>query len=342
MSHNNLNKTTGDLLTASEVNELLKIESDGSSYISGNLGVGLTSAATANLEVEDSAQCILNIRGANNNACDIQFSDTDADAVGLIRYNNSNNSILIKTNGSDAVTIDSSQNVGIGDTTPSNVRLKVQGTSDGQGGTNKELALFRDERTTTGADYNMVLTVARQATDTPCFMIGNDADRNAILAANNFDIRVGTLVSTTYTEYFRFTTSGQLAIGTTSPQQLLHINESTSGEARIQITNSTTGEASTDGLYLGLDSSEQAVFWNQENTAMQFATNNTMAVEIDASQSMKLGSSVTLGSGTRVIGIENASAAPSGTPTNGGVLYVESGALKYKGSSGTVTTIAVA
>jgi len=31
-----------------------------------------------------------------------------------------------------------------------------------------------------------------------------------------------------------------------------------------------------------------------------------------------------------------------GTPTAGGYLYVESGALKYKGSSGTVTTIAVA
>jgi hypothetical protein len=30
------------------------------------------------------------------------------------------------------------------------------------------------------------------------------------------------------------------------------------------------------------------------------------------------------------------------TPSGGGVFYVESGALKYKGSSGTVTTIAPA
>jgi hypothetical protein len=49
-----------------------------------------------------------------------------------------------------------------------------------------------------------------------------------------------------------------------------------------------------------------------------------------------------MGSGTGVIGILNATAAPSGTPTGGGVLYVESGALKYKGSSGTVTTLGVA
>lgn len=34
--------------------------------------------------------------------------------------------------------------------------------------------------------------------------------------------------------------------------------------------------------------------------------------------------------------------APSNNPTGGGLLYVESGALKYRGSSGTVTTIAAA
>ena len=47
------------------------------------------------------------------------------------------------------------------------------------------------------------------------------------------------------------------------------------------------------------------------------------------------------GSGVRVIGLVNGT-APSGTPTGGGVLYVESGALKYKGSSGTITTLGVA
>lgn len=48
------------------------------------------------------------------------------------------------------------------------------------------------------------------------------------------------------------------------------------------------------------------------------------------------------GSGEQVIGIGNRHAAPSGTPSGGGVLYVEAGALTYKGSSGTVTTIAPA
>jgi hypothetical protein len=40
--------------------------------------------------------------------------------------------------------------------------------------------------------------------------------------------------------------------------------------------------------------------------------------------------------------IANASTAPTGNPSAGGFLWVESGALKYRGSSGTVTTIASA
>jgi hypothetical protein len=48
------------------------------------------------------------------------------------------------------------------------------------------------------------------------------------------------------------------------------------------------------------------------------------------------------GAGKGVIGIHNADEAPSRAPDHGGVLYVENGALKYRGSRGTVTTIAPA
>lgn len=48
------------------------------------------------------------------------------------------------------------------------------------------------------------------------------------------------------------------------------------------------------------------------------------------------------GGGTKVLFMANRSAAPSTNPTGGGILYTESGALKYRGSSGTVTTIAAA
>lgn len=49
-----------------------------------------------------------------------------------------------------------------------------------------------------------------------------------------------------------------------------------------------------------------------------------------------------LGGGDGVVFIGNRTTAPTTNPVNGGILYVEAGALKYRGSAGTVTTIAPA
>jgi hypothetical protein len=49
-----------------------------------------------------------------------------------------------------------------------------------------------------------------------------------------------------------------------------------------------------------------------------------------------------VGGGTAVLGIANATTVPTSNPTGGGILYVESGALKYRGSSGTITTLGAA
>lgn len=58
---------------------------------------------------------------------------------------------------------------------------------------------------------------------------------------------------------------------------------------------------------------------------------------------ISIGAAGSWGSGTgAVIFVANATLAPSANPTGGGILYVESGVLKYRGSSGTVTTIAAA
>lgn len=48
------------------------------------------------------------------------------------------------------------------------------------------------------------------------------------------------------------------------------------------------------------------------------------------------------GGGEDVLFIANASPIPSANPTGGGIIYVEGGALKFRGSSGTITTIAPA
>ena len=54
------------------------------------------------------------------------------------------------------------------------------------------------------------------------------------------------------------------------------------------------------------------------------------------------GASPSFGGGYGGIFIANAGTVPSSNPTGGGILYCQAGALKYRGSSGTVTTIALA
>lgn len=49
--------------------------------------------------------------------------------------------------------------------------------------------------------------------------------------------------------------------------------------------------------------------------------------------------SVDAGGGVGVITLANATTAPSTNPTGGGILYSEAGALKWRGSAGTVTVL---
>ena len=67
----------------------------------------------------------------------------------------------------------------------------------------------------------------------------------------------------------------------------------------------------------------------------------TQAMTLDASGNFGLGATSFGTSAAKVIGIANGT-APTSSPAGMGQLYVEAGALKYRGSSGTITTIAAA
>ena len=67
--------------------------------------------------------------------------------------------------------------------------------------------------------------------------------------------------------------------------------------------------------------------------------NITTRLTVDSSGNVGVGVSTFGTSAAKVLGLANAT-APSTSPAGMGQLYVESGALKYRGSSGTVTTLA--
>ncbi len=76
-------------------------------------------------------------------------------------------------------------------------------------------------------------------------------------------------------------------------------------------------------------------------TPALLSTDNLNAITFGATRNVQFGSATTsFGGGEVVIGIRNATTVPTTNPASGGILYVEAGALKYRGSSGTITTIA--
>ncbi len=79
------------------------------------------------------------------------------------------------------------------------------------------------------------------------------------------------------------------------------------------------------------------------NTAGSYAASLTTASSsVSTGAIVSAGGLGVAGKKSKVVGISNCTTVPTTNPTSGGVLYCEGGALKFRGSSGTVTTIAAA
>ena len=79
-------------------------------------------------------------------------------------------------------------------------------------------------------------------------------------------------------EAMRIDSSGNVGIGTTSPDRTIHChNSSNTTNVRTKFSNGTTGEGASDGFEIGINASDpaQAVLVNNENSPMAFFTNAT-------------------------------------------------------------------
>lgn len=97
--------------------------------------------------------------------------------------------------------------------------------------------------------------------------------------------------STAGVERMRIESGGDVGIGTNTPSGLgqLHLHTASSSSSNIQFTNNTTGAASGNGMYVGIDVAEGGVMWQQESNYLRFGTNNTERMRIDTSGNVGIG-----------------------------------------------------
>jgi hypothetical protein len=125
-----------------------------------------------------------------------------------------------------------------------------------------------------------------------------------------------------------------------SPGYKLDVAGSSAGVLRlVNINNLSTDPAAVTRLSID----GQGATWHLDNERtngiFKITRNSTACLTIDNSANVGIGVSTFGTSAAKVLGLANAT-APSTSPAGMGQLYVEAGALKYRGSSGTVTTIA--
>jgi hypothetical protein len=120
------------------------------------------------------------------------------------------------------------------------------------------------------------------------------------------------------------------------------------GTASLGITASAIGVPAAGKVYLdGVAVSGNTYIHESSADIMDFVAGGTTSARIVATYvqlagNLLVNSGAGVGNGTGVVSIANASVVPNDNASGGGILYCEAGALKYRGSSGTVTTLGAA
>jgi hypothetical protein len=169
---------------------------------------------------------------------------------------------------------------------------------------------------------------------------------NPTVATNGSGTRLLADFQLSNTSFFNITDTGKFTFNVPAGAGSV-INTSVASDSRMEFKRLGTRLGffgwDTNLFQFGTDEVQMDFNANKNSTAfITFTTNFAERLRITGTGNVGIGTTAQFGSGAKVVGLVNATTVPSTNPTGGGVLYAEGGALKWRGSSGTVTIIAPA
>ena len=253
----------------------------GTSSPKRNLHIHTPSAGAAKIQITNSAT------GSGSDGDGFQLGVGGTGQANIEQRENQ--PLTFSTNNTERMRIDSSGNVGIGTSSPSaklnieadaSVALRVENITNNS---------YVNSNFVDDAGSGLTITSYGSAYVSGSLLnvgAGGVAFRSttdmAITAATGKTLRFGTAD----TERMRIDSSGNVGIGTNSPNGLLEIDGTTNNSPSMFISHD--GNASI-GTVFGFHGGNDFRLWNYENGAVKFGTNNSEAMRIDSSGNLLVG-----------------------------------------------------
>ena len=281
------NFTANPLTFQTNNTEQMRIDSSGNLLVNSTSAGALSSPGRGLIDVDGTSDSAIELKAGGSTYGYLYTSSSQFRVANLTA-----NPVTFFTNNIERMRIDSSGNLGLGNNDPSSYSFDTgPDIIIGDGTDNPHLSIVSP---TTGTGY---VAFADGTT-------GNEKYRGLIEYAHTTD-HMG--LRTGGSERMRITSAGNVGIGTTSPDQTLHVHKGSAGTVASHASSVLTLENSTTGILQFLtpntnaqqirfgdpqDNGAGLIQYDHATSVMQFNVNGPERMRIDSSGNVGIGTNV--------------------------------------------------